>query len=212
MKNNPASILAAFLVFSISIAHASVTLPNESFLPGASTHITDGRMQVLKPSGFIASQKDDPIPAKRFFFFILLTPDFSVTIPPVNLYFERGIARFASFGTNIGVSYNSNKVADYKAADVLIGLRACGYVIPAIAVLGDKEINSFGFDPYAGLTYNYHISAYSDYDRVLTSSRTGFVLGTRWYPGNERGFGLLAEYGTAGIHGSKMRMGITLGR
>ncbi len=154
----------------------------------------------------------DPLPPKRFIFSVALTPDFKPSVPPLSLYFEKGIAKIASLGADIGFSYNNIKDADYKQADVLIGLRACGYAIPAIALFSGNNVNSFGFDPYLGLTYNYYITAISEVDEAITRSNAGVVIGTRWYPGNKRGFGLLAEYSSSGILGGNIRVGISLGR
>lgn len=212
MKNKLMMIILLAILFSSRAAAANST-GNDSTAP------TPGRPLFYQSqhtyTSRSATKSDDLAEAKKFAFSVVLTPKFDLTVPPVSLYFEKGIAKFTTLGLNLGLGYDSDKKYDYHDATVLIGARACGYVMPAIAVLGNQSVKSYGFDPYAGLAFNYYVSAYTvDGNDAVTStgSNLGLVLGSRWYPGNKRGFGILAEYCTTGIAGASVRFGITLGR
>lgn len=216
MKHTLGILLLMMAIFSASKARASAALPPDSAGPARASYASYYRAgNALQPSVASGSGKVDPALSKKFFFSAVLTPKFTASVPPVSLYFERGIAQFLSLGLDLGVSYDHVKSSDIHVATGLLGARACGYVVPAIAALENKNVNSFGFDPYVGLLYNYYITGVSDLSETgdtFTDSKIGLVVGTRWYPGNKRGFGLLAEYGTTGIAGGGIRFGITLGR
>ena len=150
---------------------------------------------------------------KKFIFSLTLTPWFKTTIPPLNLYFEHGIAGLATTGVSFGAVYDSQSDYDYHSATISFGVRGCGYAFPIISRISGNDINSFGFQPYLGLVYDYHVTAVSIADNDIDpyhSSEFGIVAGTRWYPGKGK-FGLLGEFNSNGI-GSNVRFGISLGR
>jgi hypothetical protein len=134
--------------------------------------------------------------------------------PSAGLALDFGVAKVASVGLMLGGGYES--VLGLNTARLGLGFRTLGYVFPIIARAGGPSINTQGFEPYLGFQGGYYstIIGFGDNEPlVVGASRVGLVLGTRWYPGNKRGFGLLAEVGSVGpVGGSGFMLGITLGR
>lgn len=214
MKKNILPFLSTILCLIFSLHSKANLLPvSDSTLP-LSVKLFPTSIAQLTGS-FQSSQSQEKIEneLRKFSFSVALTPRFKTTIPPINLYFEHGIAGLASLGVSLGVLYDREPALDYQAATVSAGVRACGYPLPIISKISGNEINNYGFQPYMGLLYDYYATAVSIADEDIDPYRTskfGLCAGTRWYPGKGK-FALMGEYNSNGL-GSDIRVGITLGR
>ncbi|WP_158859126.1 hypothetical protein [Lunatibacter salilacus] len=179
---------------------------------------------ILLVSGSIHSIKAQTAesPVKKFSFSFAIDPSFgdylgvSSVFPPSAIYLEKGIAGITSLGLGIGADLQKSE-SDYVRTGIGINARFAGYAFQIMEKISGNPVNSYGLEPFAAVTFGqfYTISSVQNGDPVTFSyNKLGFNLGTRWYPGNRRGFGLLAEYSTVGNtgRGSSINVGITLGR
>lgn len=201
------------LMFSLLISKANYHVGMDSIFPQP-VDLYPGK--VKSPIVFL---RTDQVPEKntnelkKFIFSLTLTPRFETTIPPLNLYFEHGIASVASAGASFGALYDSDSKYNYHSATLSFGVRGCAYAFPIISMVSGKEIKSFGFQPFLGMAYDYRVTSVSlDGTEIgpYHSSDVGIVAGTRWYPGKGK-FALLGEFNSTGI-GNNLRLGISLGR
>ncbi|WP_339904781.1 hypothetical protein [uncultured Cyclobacterium sp.] len=137
------------------------------------------------------------------------------TIPPVALYVERGIANFMSVGVAVGADLRKPTYTDETWVALGLTLRAVGYAFQAVEELSGDDISVAGLEPYFGFTFGqYWPTIGHSYGSFLNHNKLGIVLGTRWYPGDKKNFGIMAEYSSAGNTGwgSGINLGVTFGR
>ena len=90
-----------------------------------------------------------------------------------------------------------------------------GYAFQAMEAFADEGINIAGLEPFFGFTFGQYWSSISqNYGSYLNYDKLGIVFGTRWYPGDKKGFGVMAEYTSEGNTrwGSGINVGVTFGR
>ncbi|AKP49806.1 hypothetical protein [Cyclobacterium amurskyense] len=139
----------------------------------------------------------------------------SLTIPPVSLYIERGVANFLSLGLAVGTDLRQPLYSDETLVSLGMTVRAVGYAFQALEEFSDEELSVAGLEPYLGFTFGqYWPSIGSSYATFLNHNKLGIVLGTRWYPGDKKNFGIMVEYTSAGNTGwgSGINLGVTFGR
>ncbi|GAB3015530.1 hypothetical protein GCM10027284_38290 [Cyclobacterium sediminis] len=169
------------------------------------------------------SAQNTEMPAKKFSFSLAIDPSFKdyfgmkSVIPPSAIYLEQGIAGVSSLGLAIGADFQENNDFDDVRAGIGVSARLSGYALQIIEKVSDLNINSFGFEPFVAITYGryYSLLTYDGGDPLTIGlNKAGLNVGTRWYPGNKRGFGILAEFSSLGNtgRGSSFNVGISLGR
>ncbi|MBR9777592.1 hypothetical protein [Cyclobacterium marinum] len=139
----------------------------------------------------------------------------NLTIPPVALYIERGIANFMSVGVAVGTDLRNPSYVDETWVTLGLTLRAVGYAFQAVEEFSGDDISVAGLEPYFGFTFGqYWPSIGHSYGSFVNHSKLGIVLGTRWYPGDKKNFGIMAEFASAGNTGwgSGINLGVTFGR
>ncbi|NHE58995.1 hypothetical protein [Cyclobacterium plantarum] len=153
------------------------------------------------------------------FYTVAVDPTFGgnsnfVSVPPVSLYMEKGIADFLSVGLAVGADMRKWVSTENTLALGLTG-RFVGYAFQAVEKFSGDEVTVAGLEPYFGFTYGrYWPWAFEENGSLLSFSGFGVVLGTRWYPGDSRNFGLMLEYSSRGNTGmgSGINVGVTFGR
>ncbi|GAB2992391.1 hypothetical protein GCM10027284_06500 [Cyclobacterium sediminis] len=137
------------------------------------------------------------------------------TVPPVALYVERGIANYMSFGVAVGADLRKPTFTDETWMALGLTLRAVGYAFQAVEEFSGEDISVAGLEPYFGFTFGqYWPTIGHSYINYLSHTKLGIVMGTRWYPGDKKNFGIMAEFSSAGNTGwgSGINLGVTFSR
>ncbi|WP_154858921.1 hypothetical protein [Cyclobacterium xiamenense] len=166
-------------------------------------------------SGVLLAQSEP----NKSFYTIAVDPTFGgnssfVSVPPVALYMEKGVADFLSVGLAVGADMREWVSTESTVAVGITG-RFVGYALQAVEKFSGGEVNAAGLEPYFGLTYGYYMpQPFDEIGSLLSFSGFGVVLGTRWYPGDSRKFGLMLEYSSRGNTGmgTGINVGVTFGR
>jgi len=166
-------------------------------------------------SGALLAQSE----SNKSFYTIAVDPTFGgnsnfVAVPPVALYVEKGFADFLSLGFAMGADMREWSSTENTVALGFTG-RFVGYALQAVETFSGGEVTAAGFEPYFGLTYGYYMpQPFDEVGSLFSFSGIGMVLGTRWYPGDSRKFGLMLEYSSRGNTGmgTGINVGVTFGR